>query len=505
MDGFDRREFLERAGRLTLAAGTLGAVPAWASRLAPAPPDRRLRELARELDGSVVAPGSAAYPHARLLVNTRFDSVRPHAIVFCQTVADVQRTVRWARKYGIHIVPRAGGHSYGGYSTTTGVVLDVSRMSRIWVNAAAKEAVVGGGARLIDVYSALWRHGLTIPAGSCPTVGIAGLTLGGGVGYSSRKLGLTCDNLRRVRVVTASGAAIVCDANERADLFWASRGGGGGNFGIATDFSFRAHPVANVSTYTVEWPWAQAVEAVRAWQAFAPHASDGLFSVCDLLATDPSASTARAHVVSSGQFFGPEHELRSLIQPLVDTGAPTRVKTATMSYMRAVLKWAGCSGSADECHLSPRGTLGRETFKGASDYVSRPLRPHAIATLVHRIERLQETLGRGAVLLDAYGGAVNRVRKDATAFVHRDALFSCQYVASWNPGDRPGPHLGWLRGTRASMRSYVSGFAYQNYIDPDVLDWKRAYYGSNYRRLVAVKRRYDPGNFFRFRQSIPPR
>jgi hypothetical protein len=176
-----------------------------------------------------------------------------------------------------------------------------------------------------------------------------------------------------------------------------------------------------------------------------------------------------------------------------------------MSYMRAVLKWAGCSGSADECHLSPRGRLGRETFKGASDYVSRPLPPQAIATLVHRIELLQETLGRGAVLLDAYGGAINRVPKGATAFVHRDALFSCQYVASWKPGERAGPHLNWVRKTRANMRPYVSGFAYQNYIDPDVVDWKRAYYGSNYRRLVSVKRRYDRGNVFRFRQSIPPR
>jgi hypothetical protein len=244
---------------------------------------------------------------------------------------------------------------------------------------------------------------------------------------------------------------------------------------------------------------------VRAWQAFAPHAPDGLFSVCDLLASDRSLPNARAHVVSSGQFFGPEHELRSLIQPLVDTGTPIRVKTATMSYMRAVLKWAGCSGSVDECHLSPRGTLGRETFKGASDYVLRPLRPEVVAALVHRIELLQETLGRGAVLMDAYGGAINRVRKGATAFVHRDALFSCQYVASWNPGEDAGPHLNWVRRTRASMRPYVSGFAYQNYIGADVVDWKRAYYGSNYRRLVAVKRRYDRGNVFRFRQSIPPR
>ena len=258
-----------------------------------------------------------------------------------------------------------------------------------------------------------------------------------------------------------------------------------------------------MSTYSIEWPWAQAAEAVRAWQAFAPHAPDGLFSVCDLLATDRSTPNARAHVVSGGQFFGGEQELRSLIQPLVDTGTPIRVTTATMSYMHAVLKWAGCSGSVDACHLSPRGTLGRETFKGASDYVVRPLQPQAVAMLVQRIELLQETLGRGAVLMDAYGGAINRVPKGATAFVHRNALFSCQYVASWNPGEGAGPHLSWVRGTRAAMRPYVSGFAYQNYIDPDVADWKRAYYGSNYRRLAAIKRRYDPRKRLPLRTEHP--
>src|SRR5919197_3503328 len=234
MERFDRGGLLIRAGGLTLAAGTVGVGPALA-RWSGLP----LRELARTLDGTVVARGAAGYAQARLLVSTRFDAVHPKAVVFCESVADVEKTVRWARRHHVHVVARSAGHSYGGYSTTSGVVIDVSRISGVHLEAGGRIATVGAGARLIDVYNSLWLHGLTIPAGSCPTVGIAGLTLGGGVGFSARKLGLTCDRLRAARVVLASGAAVHCSPSRHRDLFWALRGGGGGNFGIVTHLGFR--------------------------------------------------------------------------------------------------------------------------------------------------------------------------------------------------------------------------------------------------------------------------
>jgi FAD binding domain/Berberine and berberine like len=497
MDRFDRRELLVRAGGLTLAAGAVGVGPALA-RLGDLP----LRELARTLDGTVVARGSAGYAQARLLVSTRFDAVHPQAVVFCESVADVQKTVRWARRHHVHVVARSGGHSYGGYSTTPGVVIDVSRIAGVHVDATSRIAKVGAGARLIDAYNALWLHGLTIPAGSCPTVGIAGLTLGGGVGFSVRKLGLTCDRLRSARVVLVSGAALHCSPSEHRDLFWALRGGGGGNFGIVTHFTFRPAPVGNVSTFSIEWPWSQAKQAVAAWQEFAPHAPDALFSICNLSASGRGGTT---HVVAFGQFYGSESALRSLIAPLVNTGTPTRVSTDTMSYMTAVMKWAGCHQTVDACHLEPRGTLGRETFKSGSDYFAQPLPAAGIAALVRSIELRQQSRRRGSLLLDSYGGAINRVPKAATAFVHRDQLFSCQYVASWRPGEPGAPSIEWVRRSRARMRPFASGFAYQNYIDPDRRHWQHAYYGSNWLRLKAVKRHYDPGNFFRFAQSIPLR
>jgi FAD/FMN-containing dehydrogenase len=504
----DRREFLEKSGRAAAAAGVLGSFPALVRLAAAAPPDRRLRELASSIHGTVVAPGSALYDQARLLESTRFDAVHPQAVVYCTSALDVAKTLRWARKYSIHLVPRSGGHSYAGYSTTTGVVLDVSRMNG--VTARSGTAVVGAGAQLIDVYSKLAARGVTIPAGSCPSVGVAGLALGGGVGYASRKLGLTCDNVKSLQVVTAAGEILTCDASHHPDLYWACRGGGGGNFGVATSFTFRTHAVSSVATYSIEWPWAQARQAVAAWQAFAPHAPDELFSVCDLLATDPGPANARAHVVSSGQFFGTEADLKTLIAPLASTGTPTTVSTKTRTYVEAVLFFAGCSGeTVAQCHLSPRGTVGRSTFQAKSDYVRTPLSATAIDRLVAAIDARQASpqLGRGSVLLDAYGGAINRVPKAATAFVHRDQLFAIQYIAQWAPGvaaSRIAANKQWLSSLTSAMRPDVSGQAYQNYIDPGLAGWAAAYYGSNYSRLRAVKRKYDPRNTFRFAQSIRP-
>jgi FAD/FMN-containing dehydrogenase len=429
-----------------------------------------------------------------VLFNTRFDGARPSAVALCESAADVQKSVRWARKHGVRIATRSGGHSYGGYSTGSGLVVDVSRLNRITVSPTRTTATIGAGARLIDVYASLWQHGLTIPAGTCPSVGIAGLAFGGGIGYSSRALGLTCDNLRAVRLVTAAGTVLSCDQRRHADLLWALRGGGGGNFGIATSLTFRVHPVSNVTTYAIDWPWSDAVDAVTAWQRFAPGAPDALFSTLAL-----SSNGAGPQIRSSGQFFGDEAALRSLLAPLVNVGRPTRVALRNRSFMEATLMWAGCS----DVDCRP----GRATFKGKSDFVDRPLSREGAQTLAGRIDQhaADRALGRGSVLLDAFGGAINRVPKSATAFVHRDALFSIQYLAAWDLDQPASPNLAWIDGLHAAMRGHVSGFAYQNYIDPDLSSWKRAYYGSNYRRLVAVKRKYDPRNVFRFRQSIATR
>ncbi len=493
-----RRELLARGGRVALVAGgvSLGRPLV---RLARASAGGIYDELANGLRGEVVLPSSSAYDQARLLFDTRFDAVMPRAIVFCESTADVQRTVRWAREHAVRIVPRAGGHSYGGYSTTTGVIVDVSRLNGITLD-PSRRAVVGAGARLIDVYQKLALNGRTVPAGSCPTVGIAGLALGGGVGFASRKYGLTCDNLLEATVVLADGSAVVANLHEHPDLYWALRGGGGGSFGIVTRLVFRTHPVGQVATYAIEWPWPDAAKVVQAWQKLAPHAPDGLFSVVNL----NSVVAGRARITSAGQLFGSADRLRALVNPLANAGTPTRFTVTSRSYLDAQEMWAGCSGTIAECHLPPQGQLGRSTFKGKSSFANKPLSLKAINAMIRQIEsRIITGSGSGVILLDSYGGAINRVKKDATAFVHRDALFSMQYLAYWDPSAAAEPNLRWLRGFYSAMRPYVSPFAYQNYIDPDLGNWERAYYGTNFDRLIAVKRRYDPQNVFRSSQSIP--
>ena len=495
-----RRELLARGGRVALVAGAAPFGPGLVE-LASAKSAGIFEELAHELRGDLVRAGAAGYDQARVLFDTRFDAVAPRAVVFCESLADVERTVRWARRHAVRIVPRSGGHSYGGYSTTSGVIVDVSRLKGVALDRHG-HAVIGAGARLIDVYDHLAQHGRTVPAGSCPTVGIAGLALGGGVGFASRKLGLTCDNLLEATIVLADGSAVVCNTNRYQDLYWALRGGGGGNFGIVTRLVFRTHPTSQVVTYALEWPWADAKAVVQAWQRLAPHAPDAFFSVLNLNA----AVGGRPRITSGGQFLGTVDQLRALLKPLSGVGTPTRFTVASHAYLDAQRMWAGCSGTIAECHLPPQGHLGRSTFKGKSSFANQYLSPAGIDTMIRQIEaRVSTGSGSGIILLDSYGGAINRVKKNATAFVHREALFSMQFLAYWDPSAAATPNLRWLAAFYAAMRPYVSSFAYQNYIDPDLHNWQHAYYGSNLDRLIAVKRRYDAQNVFRSRQSIPLR
>ena len=426
-----------------------------------------------------------------MLYSPRFDGVHPLAIVYCESAGDVAQTVRWAKANNVRIAVRSGGHSYGGYSTRDdAVVIDVSRIAIVLVDDAHGKARIGAGARLIDVYGTLAQHGVTIPAGSCPSVGLA-----------SRKFGLTCDSVRAATVVTAAGEALHCDRHNFPGLFWACRGGGGGTFGVVTAFTFATHPVSDVVTFRASWNWSDAERVFRAWQAWAPRAPDELFSLVDLVAT----SSGTAVIGGAGQYFGTESQLDSLLQQFFAAGAPpTTLEVTKRSHLDAILLWANCS-EVSRCHLGDE--VGRSTYLAKSDFFDAPLPAAGVSALVHAVEARAATPASGSLLFDAWGGAVGRVPKTATAFVHRDALFSCQYIGSWDsPGDSAaeGAARSWLRNTYAAVRPYASGFAYQNYIDPELPSSLHAYYGENLSRLRRIKRVHDPNNVFRFAQSIPP-
>jgi FAD/FMN-containing dehydrogenase len=314
------------------------------------------------------------------------------------------------------------------------------------------------------------------------------------MGLAGRRFGLTADSVLEAQIVTADGQLRTANAHTNPDLYWALRGGGGGNFGVVTSFRFRVHPVPRtVAGFTVSWPWSQADEALAAWQAWAPHAPAAVTSIFHL-----TASGGQNLVNVSGQYFGPADDLGRLLAPLTAVEG-AGVSAGNFGYMQAQQMWAGCSHtSLTACHTQgtrPGGTLERDNFQAKSDYVAKPLPAAARQTLVQGAEARLNSSGHGAILFDSYGGAINRVKPAATAFVHRNVLFCIQYLSY--DGDAT-----WLGSLGAQMRPYVTGGAYFNYTDPGLKNWQTAYYGSNYPRLLEIRRRIDPQHYFNFPQAI---
>ncbi|HEY0935582.1 MAG TPA: FAD-binding oxidoreductase, partial [Trebonia sp.] len=462
--------------------------------------------------GPLVRPGEASYATGKLLFDPRFDGQKPAGIAYVKSAHDVSTCLAFVRKFKIPFASRSGGHSYAGWSGSSGLIIDVSDLRTVAV--AGSTAVVGAGTRLIDFYNGLAAKGRAVPGGSCPSVGIAGLTLGGGIGVTARAYGLTCDTLESLQIVTANGAVLTAtsSAQQHSDLLWACQGGGGGNFGVVTSFTFRTAPAPQVVLFSLSWPWSQAARVVAAWQSWAPHAPDQLWSNLHL-AAKPGGTTPTITV--GGTYLGSVGDAASLLNQLyAKAGQPSsHFLSNPQPYLNAMLVEAGCSAiGLQACHLpnyAAGGKLTRQAQYAKSDFFTTPLNSAGIGTLLAGIVALQKVKGGagavGGIAFDALGGAVNRVKPGATAFVHRNALFSAQYTTDWKTGAGSlgvSNQLTWLRKYWSSMRGYASGQAYQNYVDPDLANWKQAYYGANYPRLSAIKKKYDPTRLFTFPQAI---
>ncbi|GER90353.1 hypothetical protein KDW_45150 [Dictyobacter vulcani] len=468
--------------------------------------------LAKNIKGSLIRPNNVQYATAHQLFDPQFDGIKPAGVAYCASPKDVQTCLAFVSRFNLPVTVRSGGHSYAGYSTTTGLLLDVSRMNTITLDLKSGQTTIGSGAKLIDVYARLADNGRVIPAGSCPTVGVAGLTMGGGVGVLGRKFGLTCDNLLSAQVVLADGRLVTCDANQNTGLYWALRGGGGGNFGVVTSFTFQTHPVNTLSIFTLGWAWNDAAAVVDAWQNWGPQGPDELWSNCLLLNTTDKNGDPIVRI--NGVYVGGTDQLNQQLQNLINKLgiAPTVRYASSAGLLDTMLYEAGCSDkSLNECRLpgqSPQGKIQRNASAAKSDYFNKTMPRQAIDKLVNAIAQRQKSSlpNTGGIGIDTYGGAINRVAPDTTAFVHRNMLFSIQYNANWDIGSSDAiisQNRSWLNTTWQAMRPYASGAAYQNYIDPTLSNWQQAYYGSNLARLQQVKATYDPKNLFRFKQSIP--
>lgn len=439
---------------------------------APIPPD--WNALRAQLPGGLVLPGDSGYELAAQSYNPRFDNHRPAAIARCTSVADVQRCVETARNARMPIAARSGGHSYAGYSTPdNGLVVDLRPMADIKVD--GDKAVIGGGARLMEVYAALAEAGRALPAGSCPTVGIGGLTLGGGIGVTARKFGLTCDKLIAAQVVTADGQQQTVDGG---DLLWALKGGGGGNFGIVTSFTFATEPAPDITVFALKYPTGSTADVLGAWQEWIGQQPDELWSNCVVSAGSPP--TCRV----GGAVVGDENLAKQLLKTLPRASSVT---ITSKGYLDAMRYFGGCSQrSVAQCRPEAEGgKLGRESFTASSRILNEAVDPAALVGLLDGKAKLD-------VLLDSLGGAVGRVAPADTAFPYRKALASAQIYSSGDAAE--------VAEVRDGLPTGNTG--YVNYIDPTMPDWATAYYGDNLPRLRKVAAQYDPDKVFAFAQAV---
>jgi FAD/FMN-containing dehydrogenase len=456
------------------------------------------------IEGDIALLGTPAYEASRRPFNALFHDVRPMAIVSCATPQDVSEVISFARRHGLDVAVRSGGHSFAGHSTTRGIVLDVTPLRSVSVSGGV--ATVGAGARLGEVYEALQEHGLAIPAGTCPDVGVAGLTLGGGLGILGRKCGATSDSLVGADIVLADGRILTCDEHHETDLFWALRGAGAGNFGVVTSLAFRTVPAPEATNVHLAWPFSRAADVIAAWQSWAPNGPDELAASLKLTATGDVGQPPSIDMY--GAVLGNESYAADLVDDLVARNGSDPISSSKeyLSFAETRRSWAQLGEPEEENREGATAQPSEPAYLfSKSEFFRRPLPTEAVGALLETFSQARAPGQSRELDFMPWGGAYNRVPPHTTAFVHREERFQLKHAVVVGPDASTGEkEAARQRAARswASVHPWGSGRVFQNFADPDLEDWADAYYGSNLDRLVRVKARYDPGNVFRFDQSL---
>jgi FAD/FMN-containing dehydrogenase len=491
-----RREALNRGGRVVLGASAAPAaatLAGYVSQRARRKASANWGQLGRSLRGPLLRPGDTGFRAASAAENDLYASVVPAGIALCAGAKDVQTCVRWARENGVPLVARSGGHSFGGYSRTTGLQVDLRRMKSVTVDPHAGTMRATGAVRFSDLDAALKPHNLFIPAGQCPPVGLNGFTLGGGFGFYSRTHGLAVDHLTQTQVVLASGEMVTADHSHHSDLFWGCRGGGGGNFGINTSMTFSLFPVGKVSVCTCEW--STNLEAVLdEFQALFDHVPDTFSLIVRITPAGQSAQSSGPTVTALGHYFGPSRELRDILAPVLSVAPASRRQFFDTDFWTARRYLADLPGPP-------------HSYVERSRYVAGPMSNTGVATVLDWTDRWpRRAPAEGRLDYWLWGGAMNAPSPSSTAFVHRRDTSLFAVSAGWAASTsrrRVRPAIDWVNDTWAALGPHATDSAYQNFIDPALKRWQHAYYGTNLRRLIKTKRTYDRHNLFNFPQSIP--
>ncbi len=508
-----RRHFLIATSALGIAAGIAPnrlIPPAWAR--APEISDAEWGKLEKALDGPLLGAKDSRFAGFAAPFNLYFDTAKrqPTRIALCANRLDVATAVKWAADHGINPVVRSGGHSYAGYSMGCGLMIDVSLLKRFsWdgsrteltvESGARTELTVESGARNGDVYNVLRAEGCMLTHGRCPTVGIAGFLLGGGIGFNMRLHGVGSDHLAASTIVTADGKTLRLSAQENENLFWACQGGGGGNFGINTSFTVTTVPVDRVTVFHIQWATSRdkAERIALALMTALDGADNRLGSRFKFFRDRTKPAAKEAGVDLLGQFHGPERDVQALLRGVLSLAQAT-VEIEEMDY------WDG-----QDFLLDWEGPF---QFTERSMFLTKNLGAAAIDTAFERLwereERSSDPDRFADVRFFQTGGRMNEIPAAATAFVHRDSRWLMDFGLPWAADDLKDPNWlprsrQWLDGLFDAMAQYGNGKSYQNFVDPALKNWAEAYYGDNLGRLRQIKRDYDPNGLFKFAQSIPP-
>jgi FAD/FMN-containing dehydrogenase len=453
-----------------------------------------LKEFEEGLKGELIEPGSGGYDEARALWNGAHDP-RPAVIARCLDAADVRHAIGFARSEGLEIAVRGGGHSIPGFSGVDGgIVIDLSPMKGIDVDAGARRVRAEGGVLWGELDAATQEHGLATTGGLISTTGIAGFTLGGGIGWLMRKHGLACDNLRSAEIVTADGRTLTASAEENPDLFWGLRGGGG-NFGVVTSFEFELHEVGpTVCAGAVFYDGERAEEVLRFYREYCEGLSEEATTLANLITAPPAPFLpeewhGRKLVALIGCYAGDPEEGAKVLAPLRELGDPVADLIGPMPYV-------GMQSLIDA--LWPHGT---QAYMKAG-YL-REIDDHAISEMARFHQGA--TSPSSEIHVQHFGGAVARVGGSETAYGERQAPFVLNVIAVSHDESEFEPHVEWAQQLYAALEPSLTGSAYINFLSDEGADRVQAAYGAeNFARLRALKDRYDPTNLFHRNQNVPP-
>ena len=443
----------------------------------------RLQTFISSFRGAVIRSGDAQYDTARRIWNASIDK-HPGAIARCSGLADVIAAVRFARENGLLVAIRGGGHNVGGRALCDGgLVIDLSGMKGIHVDPAARRVRAQPGVLLGELDRETHVYGMTVPLGAVSRTGIAGLTLGGGVGWLARKYGLACDNVVSFELVTADGEVRRASADENPDLYWGLRGGGG-NFGVVTSFEYRLWPVSMVLGGLLLHPRDRATDFLRFYRSFTQSAPDEVAAYGALLHTPDGVPVVGVAVCYNGDLSEGERvlaPLRAFGPPMADLVQPMPMPVMQTIFDAAV----------------PEGN--QNYWKSA---FLRDLSDDAIATILEHCNQASSPLT--AVLIEQYGGAASRVGTTETAFAQRHAQYDLGILTQWTDPADSARHIAWTRGFADAMKPFASGDYLLNFLGEENDDVIRSAFGANHARLVEIKTKYDPDNFFRVNQNIQP-